>query len=103
MSENLPPLARLLGLVERHFLKALAAGAALALGAGFAIDMHAKAPPESFGGFYALAGFVSLSVVLIVARLLRALLGRQEDYYGRSAVNAEQYPADQLEVRDREP
>ena len=102
MSENLPPLGRLLGVVERHFFKALVVGAVAVLVAGFLIPMHGEFEIEEFGGFFAIYGFVSLIVLLVLARLLRMIASRPEDYYGETSVNAEEYPADQVELRDHD-
>ena len=102
MSENLPPLGRLLGVIEKHFLKALVVGAIVVLALGFIIPMHGEFQIEEFGGFFAVFGFVSLIVLLILARLLRVIAARPEDYYGAPSVNAEEYPADQVEVIDHD-
>ncbi len=102
MKETLPPFARLLAMLERHFFKSLVLAAMVALIAGFLIDMHPKNRAESFGGFYAAFGFVSLILLLGAVTLLKALVGRPEDYYGEKSTNGEAYPADQLEVRDRD-
>ena len=101
-TENLPALGRLLGLVERHFFKLLLLAALGVLIAGFLIDMHPKNRAESFRGFYAAFGFVSLTVLLGAVTVLKALVGRPEDYYGNLSTNGEPYPADQLEVRDHD-
>jgi len=100
MSENLPPLGRFLGVVEKHFFKALVIGAVAVLIAGFIIPMHGEFEIEQFGGFFALFGFASLIVLLILARLLRVIAARPEDYYGEASANAEEYPPEQCEVRD---
>lgn len=102
MREKLPPLGHLLGVVEKHFVKALVIGAVGVLVAGFIIPMHGKFVVEEFGAFFAIYGFVSLTVVLIGARILRAIVSRPEDYYDDESVNGEAYPADQLEVRDHD-
>lgn len=102
MSENLPPLGRLLGVVEKHFFKALVVGAVAVLVAGFLIPMHGEFEIEEFGGFFAIYGFVSLIVLLVLARILRVIASRPEDYYGEASVNAEEYPADQVELRDHD-
>ena len=102
MSENLPPLGRLLGVIEKHFFKALVVAAVVVLAIGFIIPMHGEFEIEEFGGFFAIYGFVSLIVLLILARLLRVIAARPEDYYGEASVNAEEYPAEQCEVRDHD-
>ena len=99
---NLPPLGRLLGVIERHFFKALVVAAIVVLALGFIIPMHGEFEIEEFGGFFAAFGFASLIVLLVVARLLRVITARPEDYYGTASVNAEEYPADQVEVIDHD-
>lgn len=62
----------------------------------FAIDFlyhrHTKVPIESIYGFYAIAGFVSFTVIVLGARLLRLIIRRDESYYGTQGVDSEEYP-----------
>ncbi len=63
---------------------------------------HKSGGMESVPGFYAVAGFVMFSTIIIAARLLRTVIGRGEDYYSGRAVDDEDYPDDQLGVMDRD-
>ena len=63
---------------------------------------HKSGGMESVPGFYAVAGFVMFSTIIIAARLLRTIIGRREDYYSGRAVDDEDYPDGQLGVMDRD-
>jgi hypothetical protein len=52
-----------------------------ALGAGHL--RHAETSWEGFPGFYAIYGFVACVILVLVAKLLRKVLMRDEDYYDR--------------------
>lgn len=62
----------------------------------FAMDFvwhrHVKVPGEEFYGYHAIAGFVSFTVIVLGARLLRVLIKRDESYYGAQSVDSEEYP-----------
>lgn len=62
----------------------------------FAMDFfwhrHVKVPGEELYGFHAIAGFVSFTVIVIGARLLRVIIRRDENYYAPNGVDAEEYP-----------
>ncbi len=45
------------------------------------VEMHGEFHVEHFYGFYAVYGFISYVVLIFVAKLLRTLLMRKEDYY----------------------
>ncbi len=51
----------------------------------FAMDLvihrHTVHPWESFTGFYAIYGFLACVVLVLIARELRKLVMRDEDYY----------------------
>jgi hypothetical protein len=51
----------------------------------FAMDLvihrHTVHPWESFIGFYAIYGFLACVVLVLIARELRKLVMRDEDYY----------------------
>lgn len=63
---------------------------------------HKSGGMESIPGFYAVAGFVMFSTIIIAARILRTIIGRGENYYSGRAVDDEDYPPDQLGIRDRD-
>ena len=44
---------------------------------------HAEASWEGFPGFYAIYGFVACVILVLVAKQLRKVLMRDEDYYDR--------------------
>ena len=67
--------------------------------AGFTYESHSTLAIEDVPGFFAAFGFVAFSCVILLARLLRVLVKRPEDYYGQQAVDAESYPASGLERR----
>ncbi|MCM2285934.1 MAG: hypothetical protein NDI81_14205 [Desulfobacula sp.] len=45
------------------------------------VDMHGEFHMESFYGFYAVYGFISYVSLIAIAKLLRKILMRKEDYY----------------------
>ncbi|MEE8352791.1 MAG: hypothetical protein V3R37_11445 [Rhodospirillales bacterium] len=47
----------------------------------FFVDRHVDHPWEGMFGFYAIYGFVACVVLVLVAKELRKLLMRGEDYY----------------------
>jgi len=55
---------------------------------------HTKVPGEGLYGFYAIAGFVSFTLIVLGARALRVFIGRDESYYGEHGVDSEEYPAE---------
>ena len=53
----------------------------LVLVAELFVDMHGQFAVEHFFGFYAVYGFIAYVTLIFVAKLLRRLLMRREDYY----------------------
>ena len=47
---------------------------------------------ESTYNFYSIYGFIWFSIMIFGSRLLRLLLGRQENFYAKKAVDSEDYP-----------
>ena len=45
------------------------------------VDMHGEFHVEHFFGFYAVYGFISYVSLIFVAKFLRKLIMRKEDYY----------------------
>lgn len=45
------------------------------------VDMHGEFHVEHFYGFYAVYGFIAYVTLIFVARFLRKILMRKEDYY----------------------
>ncbi len=62
----------------------------------FAMDFiwhrHVKVPGEELYGFHALAGFISFTVIVLGAKMLRSFIRRDESYYGSHGVDSEEYP-----------
>lgn len=66
---------------QRRVRIALYAACALLLIVELFIHRHTYNSVESMMFFYALYGFASLVFAVAVAKVLRALVGRDEDYY----------------------
>jgi hypothetical protein len=49
----------------------------------FAIERKTHAPFEGFPGFYAVYGFVGCVLLVLLAKELRKIVMREEDYYER--------------------
>lgn len=47
----------------------------------FVIHRHTSRDWEALPGFYAIYGFLAFCVLVVVAKLMRKLLMRKEDYY----------------------
>ena len=63
--------------LQRGFFLALV----LVLIAESFVDMHCEFSVEHFYGFYAVFGFISYVILIFVAKSLRKILMRKEDYY----------------------
>jgi len=67
----------------RRVLWALVAICGLLFAADFIYHRHIVHPWEELWGFYAIYGFVACVVLVLVAKQMRKLLMRGEDYYER--------------------
>ncbi len=47
------------------------------------VDMHGEFAVEHFYGFYAVYGFISYVLLIFVAKGLRKIVMRKEDYYDK--------------------
>jgi len=65
----------------RWLLKGFFVALGLVLIAEVFVDMHSEFEVAHFYGFYAVFGFISYVVLIFVARFLRKILMRKEDYY----------------------
>lgn len=65
----------------RRLQKGFFAALVLVLIAEAYVDMHGEFHVEHFFGFYAVYGFVSYVLLIFVAKFLRKILMRKEDYY----------------------
>ena len=45
------------------------------------VDKHGEFPVEHFYGFYAVYGFIAYVSLIFIAKFLRTILMRREDYY----------------------
>ena len=54
----------------------------LLIAEGF-VDMHGEFSVEHFYGFYAVYGFISYVLLIFVAKGLRKIIMRKEDYYDK--------------------
>ncbi len=65
----------------RWLLRFFYAACVLLLALDLVLERHVKHPWEAFLGFYALYGFVACWTLVVVAKLMRRVLMRDEDYY----------------------
>ncbi|MEX1107337.1 MAG: hypothetical protein WEC00_00360 [Dongiaceae bacterium] len=65
----------------RTVIRALCAACIIVLAADFLVDRHVDHPWELLFGFYALYGFVACVLLVLIAKALRRILMRPEDYY----------------------
>jgi len=67
----------------RKFLRVFFASLGLLLIVDFFITKHPHFPWEGAPEFYAVYGFVSCVALIFIAKLLRLLVRRDEDYYDK--------------------
>ena len=65
----------------RWVLNSLYACCAVLLAIDFLSHRHSAHPWDSWWGFYAVYGFVGCVLLVLIAKLLRKLVKRPEDYY----------------------
>lgn len=66
----------------KRILTAFWAGCVILLAFDFFYDRHTEHSLEEIPGFYALYGFVGVAVLIVLAKELRKIVARGEDYYG---------------------
>ncbi len=96
------PLAKRLMWVEKAanvtlLVKGLAVLCVLLVLGDLIIHRHSYWSLESWFGFYAFAGFVAFALIVLLAKQLRRIIKRPEDYYSPNAVDAESYPESGLD------
>jgi len=96
-NENVAPLARYFLWVDtrkgvQKFIVGLLAIGAFLFAMDFVWHRHVKVPGEELYGFHAIVGFVSFTVIVLGAKMLRAFIRRDEDFYGSDGVDSEEYP-----------
>lgn len=100
-TENLPFLGRkLLWLDNKNHVRKLIFGLYAICAVLFLADFFYKKKTyldlEDIPGFYALYGFGMCVVFVVLARGLRSLVARDQDYYASKDVQAEVYPEEGL-------
>lgn len=98
---KLPALGRMFGWVDRpgsadKIFWALIVVCILLFLADFTYHKHAYFSWEEMPGFYAIYGFVLFTALILVAKGLRVLIKRPEDFYKDKAIDREQYPEEEL-------
>ena len=71
----------------RFVVRALIAACILLFGLDFVLHRHGEHPWEELPGFYAIYGFVACVLLVLLAKEMRKLLIRREDYYDQAIVN----------------
>jgi len=105
--ERYPWLSRKLLWVDKPgsvnlMIKLLAVICALLFLADFAYHKHISVAIEAIPGFYGIYGFIMFSALIIVAKMLRVLIKRPENYYEPKSVDTEEYPEEGLEKVDHD-
>ena len=85
-ASNFPPIARLFLWVDDkkkvdRFVYGLYGACALLFGADFLYHKHTYVLVEDIPGFYALYGFIACVLLVLIAKKLRNVVMRKEDYY----------------------
>lgn len=65
----------------KRVIYVLFAVCAVSLIADFFVHRHVEHPWESLFGFYSVFGFVGIGVLVLLAKQLRKIIMRGEDYY----------------------
>ena len=104
---NYPRLGRMMMWVDKpgsanKVFWALAIACVLLFLADFTYDKHGHFHIEEIPGFYGIFGFVAFTALILAAKTLRILIKRPEGYYGDKAIDAEDYPEDQLDKVDHD-
>ena len=94
---KLPALGRMLLWVDRpgsanKIFWALAVVCALLFLADFTYEKHGHFAVENLPGFFGVYGFVMFTGLILVAKALRVLIKRPENFYGDKAIDREEYP-----------
>jgi hypothetical protein len=75
----------------------LMAACAVAAMLEFTYEKHGHNEFENGFGFFAVYGFVMFTALIFLARGLRVLVKRPEDYYSPKSIDTEDYPESGLE------
>lgn len=71
----------------RQVVRGLVAACVVLVGLDALLHRHVSHPLEGLFGFYALYGFVACVLLVLLAKEMRKLLMRQEDYYDPPATD----------------
>lgn len=85
-----------------RLIKVLAVVCILLFLADFTYHKHAYVSVENIPGFYGIYGFVMFTGLILVAKLLRVIIKRPENYYEPKSVDTEEYPDNELEKVDHD-
>ena len=72
----------------KRVIRGLIAACVLLFGLDALLHRHVEHPWEEFFGFYAIYGFVACVLLVLLAKEMRKLVLRDEDYYERSGGEA---------------
>jgi len=70
-------------------VRGLLAACVILFGLDAVLHRHVAHPWEAWFGFYAIYGFVACVLLVLLAKEMRKLVMRDEDYYGDSVENQE--------------
>ncbi len=98
---KLPALGRMLLWVDKpgsanKIFWALAVVCGLLFLVDFTYEKHGYFHIEHTPGFFGAYGFIMFTGLILVAKGLRVLIKRPEDFYGDKAVDREEYPEAEL-------
>jgi hypothetical protein len=85
---------------DKKIVGALIVACLIVMGLSWTYTPYGQFVVEYYRGFYALYGFVMFVGLILIAKALRYFVKRPEDYYGDKSIDTEEYPADQLEIRE---
>ena len=100
--DSYPALGRALTWVDKpgsatKIIYALAVVCVLLALADFVYNKHSHFGIEHFPNFYGFYGFSMFTALILIAKVLRTIIKRPEDFYGDKAIDTEAYPEDQLD------
>jgi len=85
---------------DKKIVWALIALCLIVLGLSWTYIPHGSFEAEYIRGFFAFYGFVMFTGLILAVRVLRFFVKRPENYYGDKAIDAEEYPVDQLDIKE---
>ncbi len=69
---------------------------AVLLGLAFTYKNYSEVKAENIQGFFSAFGFFGFTGLILLAKGMRVLIKRDEDYYGDKVIDSEAYPEDEL-------